>query len=271
MEPVIEVRGLEVDFGALSVLKGIELEVRAGEMVAVIGPNGSGKTTLLNAVTGLVRPTRGRIVIMGRDGEGLGERERARLVAVVPQAWGRDFPFTCKGVVLMGRYPHLGLLGGYGVRDHAIAARAMEQTCVPHLSGRPFDQVSGGEAQSVIIARALAQETPVLLLDEGTSGLDLARKMRILDLLALLNRKGKTVVAVIHDLNLAALYFNRLVFLKKGEVAVDGPTNGVFTAENIVDVFGAPVAVGRHPATGAPQAYPLPGNNRGAAGCLEES
>jgi iron complex transport system ATP-binding protein len=257
---VIEVSSLRCGYGAVDVLREVNLRIPAGEVAGVLGPNGSGKTTLLHVLAGILPPRRGRVRVSGRDLAGSPARWRARLMASVAQNAAVTFPFRCLSVVLMGRYPHLSRWGGYTARDLEQAMSAMERTGTLSLADRLINEVSGGEAQRVVIARALAQAPSVLLLDEATSNLDVARKIQVFDLLMEKNRReGTTIVCAMHDLNLAALYCDRLIFIKDGGIALDGPTHELFTSENLSGIYGTPVMVSRHPVTGSPQAHFVPG------------
>ncbi len=238
--------------------------VAAGEFVGLLGPNGSGKTTLIHTLAGLLPPRRGAVFLQGQPLAGLPSRRRARTMAVVPQSTEVRFPFTCLEVVLMGRYPHRRRRFSLEPEDLATALRAMEATTTGHLAERPVTEVSGGERQRVIIARALAQEPALLLLDEATSSLDVRKKVEIFDLLQRLNHQGLTVLCAMHDLNLAALYCQRLLFLKDGRLAEEGPTEQVFTAATLARIYDTPMEVQTHPGYGRPYALTLPLNRTGA-------
>ncbi|MBU2550891.1 MAG: ABC transporter ATP-binding protein [Proteobacteria bacterium] len=256
---MIRLRNVSCGYGRRQVLQGIDLDFANGEMVGVLGPNGSGKTTLLLAMSGVLPLKTGQIEIGGASLSNMSPKAQARRMASVPQRIERAFDLRVLSVVLMGRYPYISFLGGYQDRDRRIALEAMKDTGTVDFRDRLTGQLSGGEFQRVIIARALAQQTDVLLLDEATSGLDIARKVEIYDLLLEKNRGGETVVSAIHDLNLAALYCRRLVFLKQGRIVLDGPAEDVFTEENLAEVYGARIKVAPHPETGAPQAFLVPG------------
>ncbi|MCF8061442.1 MAG: ABC transporter ATP-binding protein [Deltaproteobacteria bacterium] len=257
---MIEVTSLGCGYGAVDVLRDVNLRIPAGEMTGVLGPNGSGKTTLLHVLAGILPPREGRVRVSGRDLEGSSARWRARLMASVAQNAAVTFPFRCLSVVLMGRYPHLSRWGGYTEQDLEQAMGAMEQTGTLALADRLINEISGGEAQRVVIARALAQAPSVLLLDEATSSLDVARKIQVFDLLLEKNRgEGTTIVCAMHDLNLAALYCDRLIFIKDGGIALDGPTQELFTSQNLSEIYGTRVMVSQHPVTGSPQAHFVPG------------
>jgi iron complex transport system ATP-binding protein len=231
--------------------------VAAGEVVALLGPNGSGKTTLIRAVTGGVKPEAGRIALMGDDASSLATIERARRVAVVPQTPVLPDAFTALELVLMGRTPHLRFLESEGQRDVEIAQRAMLMTDTWGFADRPLGELSGGERQRVVLARALAQETPLLLLDEPTAHLDIGHQASVLALVRRLCREeDKGALAVVHDLTLAAAYCDRLVLLRDGEVAAEGDAEATLRREVLERVYGARVSVFPHPETGRPVVAP---------------
>ncbi|MCL6621190.1 MAG: ABC transporter ATP-binding protein [Syntrophobacterales bacterium] len=247
------------------VLHRLSFAVRPGEFVGLLGPNGSGKTTLIHALAGLLRPREGQILLNGEPLAALGSRRRARTLAVVPQSTEIRFPFTCLEIVLMGRYPHRRRAFSLTEADLATALWAMRETTTAEFTDRPVTGISGGERQRVIIARALAQEPAVLLLDEATSSLDVRKKVEIFELISRLNREGLTVICALHDLNLAALYCRRLMFLKEGRLLEDGPTEAVFTAATLERVYDTPMEVIMHPGYGRPYALTLPLHPTGVA------
>mgnify|MGYP000912416671 CR=1 FL=1 len=264
---MIRIEDLHAGYGEREVLAGVSLDLAAGEMVGLLGPNGSGKTTLLLAMAGVLPPRSGRVLLGGADAASLKPRERARRAASLPQRTEAPGDLGVETLVLLGRYPYISLLGGYTAADRAAADAALAEAGVEEFRQRTAGSLSGGEFTRVLLARALAQaagmQPPVLLLDEATAALDLARRMAVSELLAAKARAGALVVSAIHDLNLAAQFCSRLVFLKRGRVALDGPTAEVFNATNLTEIYETPVAVAPHPVTGAPQAFPVPA---GAAG-----
>lgn len=258
---------LRAGYGGGDVLRGIDLHVAPGEMVGLLGPNGAGKTTLLLAATGVLAPTAGTVRLAGRDAAAIAPRERARLVAVVPQRAENAGELTVAALVRMGRYPYLPFLGGYGEADKAAAQEAMEAVGVAHLAERRLHELSGGEFQRVLAARALAQDARALVLDEASASLDMARKMELYALLAARNAAGVTVVAALHDLNLAALFCKRLVFLKDGRIAADGHVADVFTSQTLSRIYDTDILVIAHPQNGRPQALAVPAATPGASLC----
>jgi iron complex transport system ATP-binding protein len=230
------------------VLYDVDLTVEKGEMVALMGPNGSGKTTLLKLASGVLRPAEGVIHLDGSSLSRLKRRQVAQRVAVVPQQFHMPFAFTLREVVLLGRTPFLKAFSNEGEKDQQAVNRAMGLIGIEELGQRFFNELSGGERQKGILAMALAQEPKLLLLDEPTAHLDINHQMEILELVKGLNREqGITVIGAMHDLNLAALYFDRLVLLKEGRIFTDGTPSQVLTEENIGEVFGAWVQVIQHP------------------------
>lgn len=255
---MIEIASLTAGYDGRAVLRGVTLSVGAGEFTGVLGPNGSGKTTLVRAVSGVLPPLSGSIRIGGDDIATLTPKARAGRCATVAQKTPALPGVRALSLVLMGRYPYVSLLGGYGPADVERARAAMDETRSLHLQDRAADTLSGGELQRVVMAKALAQDTDLLLLDEAASSLDVARTVDLYELLRARNAAGTTILTVAHDLNLAALYCRRLVFLKNGSVVADGPTRDVFTAQTLSEIYETPLAVAPHPLTGAPQAHLVP-------------
>ena len=254
---MLDIDRVRFRYAADWVLTDVAFAVAAGAFLGIIGPNGSGKTTLLKVMNGLLRPQAGAVWLNGRPLAGMRRREVARVMAVVPQDAALLFTFTVEEMVLMGRSPHLGRFGFEGKEDFRIARAAMDRTGVLALAHRPYDALSGGEKQRVLIARALAQEPRILLLDEPTAYLDIRHQAGIFDLMKDLNRRqGLTVVAVTHDINLAALYSDEVLLLADGRVFGAGPPEAVVTTENIRGAYGISVLVDPHPATGLPRVTP---------------
>jgi iron complex transport system ATP-binding protein len=259
MTAAIAAEGLRHDYGRGPVLDGVSLAVGAGEIVGVIGPNGSGKTTLVRLLAGVLRPQAGHVTLGGTRLDALARRDVARLLAVVPQDSALEFPFTALEVVLMGRAPHLPPLAFPRARDLAIARAAMARLEVGAVEDRALLQLSGGERQRVLLARALTQEPRVLILDEPTTHLDLRHQTGIYDTVRGLARDGGVaVLSVLHDLNLAALYCDRLVLLAGGRVIAAGAPAEVLAGALLAEAYGVPVHVGTNAVTGTPIVLPLP-------------
>jgi len=241
----------------------LELEVSAGDMLAIVGPNGSGKTTLLKLLAGLLTADSGRITVCGFDAARADRRALARRVAVVGVQSTIGFPYTVVEVVLMGRAPHVEGFRLESSRDVEAAERAMRETEVLDLAERRFDTLSSGERQRVTVARALAQEPDLVLLDEPAAFLDIKQQTLLYDLLTELNAaRGLTVVSVLHDLNLASLYFGRVAMLKAGRLAALGSPEEVITYAKVREVFDTDVYVDLNDITGKLNVLPLPGRSR---------
>jgi iron complex transport system ATP-binding protein len=255
---LLSAAGVCFDYGGRRVLDAVDLALDGGELLGVIGPNGAGKSTLVRLLAGVVRPGAGRVALRGRALADWPSRERAREIALVPQDPRVEFPYTVLEVVLMGRAPHLPALALPGRHDLDLARRALARLEVGELEGRRIDELSGGERQRVFLARALAQEPRVLLLDEPTTHLDLRHQTQLHDVARDLARSGGVaVLSVLHDLNLAAAYCDRLVLLEGGRVACGGPPGQVLQPALLERCFGTRVWVGQHAVTGAPIVLPV--------------
>ncbi|HLC41232.1 MAG TPA: ABC transporter ATP-binding protein [Methylomirabilota bacterium] len=234
-------------------LSGINCSVEEGEILGVIGPNSAGKTTLIRLLSKVLAPTSGVILLGGRRLSEMSRWEVAREIAVVPQDLPSGLPFTVAELVLMGRYPHRPGRYFEDERDRRTAEQAMRVTGVLDLAGQPFERLAGGERQRAVLARALAQEPRVLLLDEPTAHLDLRYQAETAGLLRRLNReRGVTILLVSHDLNLAAELSNRLLLLADGRIQMIGPPEHVINEELLEAVYGCPVHVGKNPESGRP-------------------
>jgi iron complex transport system ATP-binding protein len=246
-------------------LQDLSFDIAPGEIVGVIGPNGSGKSSLLKLLARVLRPQSGTIHLLGRELHSLPQSEAARTVALVPQDSLQVFPFTIAEIVLMGRFPHhrsrwnLAGFGWESPEDIRLAEEAMSETDVTHLAGRLVGDVSGGERQRAIIARALTQQPRILLLDEPTAFLDLHHQLDICRILRRLNEeRALTIVLVSHDLNLASQYCDRLLLLNGGRIARHGTPDEVICADVLEEVYGCQVLVDAHPQSGLPRVT-LPG------------
>ncbi len=239
---MIELREVSVRFGAAEAVHELSLAAEAGEWVALIGPNGAGKTSALRALAGLV-PFSGAVRLDGRDARQLGRRALARLVAFVPQKPETPPELTVAEYVLLGRTPHISYLGGEGRADRDAARSALRRLELEPFAERPLGSLSGGELQRAVLARALAQEARILLLDEPTTALDLGRQQLVLELVDSLRGDGLTVVSTMHDLTLAGQYADRLVLLDRGRVVAEGPAAEVLSEPNVAAHYGARVRV----------------------------
>jgi iron complex transport system ATP-binding protein len=249
----LEMQKVTLGYDLHPVMEDINLKVSPGEMVGLIGPNGSGKSTIIKALSHIIRPKSGRIIIGGRDIARIPRRELACMVGVVPQLPLLPSTFTAAEIVLMGRNPHLGLFQSEGKRDWAMARQAMAKTGTEKLADRHINELSGGEIQCLLIARVLVQETSAILLDEPTANLDIGRQVEILDLIrSLCTESHLAVLAAIHDLNLAAQYCNRLLLINERHIHAEGKPAEVITDKNIKEVYGAGNCVYTHPVNGLP-------------------
>jgi iron complex transport system ATP-binding protein len=255
--PRLAARGVGFAYRDGHGLDGVDLEVGAGEIVGLLGPNGAGKSTLVRVLSGVLGPYRGTIVLDGDELAALPRREVARRLAVVPQESPTDLPYTALETVLLGRHPHLAGLAFESDRDLETARAALVRLGAAELADRHLAELSAGERQRVAAARALAQETPLLLLDEPTSFLDLRFQVELFDLLRELAREGRAIVAVLHDLNLAAEYCDRVVLLERGRVAAAGPTAETLTYATLTRVYGTEIYVDLNDLTGSLVVTPL--------------
>lgn len=268
----IELHELSFAYNGRQVLQGVSLDVATGERLAVLGANGAGKTTFLKLIGGVLTPASGRVSIEGTSLHEMPKRELAQRIAAVPQMFVVPFAFTVREIVELGRTPHLRALTSFSMVDRESVDRALELTSTARFSERIFNELSGGERQRVMIAMALAQEPRILLLDEPTQQLDLGRQAEILDLISDLNEsRDLTVIAAIHDLNLAARYFHRLVVLHDGSVAKDGSPHEVLSAELLQEVYGGPIQVFEAPGESLPIVLPIPPHKKKKQGELERS
>ena len=233
-------------------LRELNLEFRQGEMVGLVGPNGAGKSTLMRALAGQVTPTHGRVTLDGAPLPAFSRQALARRIAFLPQDVRASFSYTCEEVVAQGRYPHLGPLGFLSREDHAIVRRCMEWTSTQAFARRPIEELSGGERQRVMLASVLAQGSAFLLLDEPTSALDMHHQVDVYERVSRLAQEGLGVIMITHDLNLAALYCDRLVMIHEGRAIADGPPEAVMREETLKQVYETDLIVNRNPVTGTP-------------------
>lgn len=259
-EPIVSVENLRVSLGGTDVLHDVSIDVPEGRLVGLIGPNGAGKTTLLRAINGTVSIDSGRVTVAGVDAATCSSRRLARLVATVPQTTTLSFGFSVRETIEMGRHPHISRFGAMDDTDVAAVESAMAATAVEALADRLITDVSGGERQRVLLARAVAQETPVLVLDEPTANLDINHAARTLELVrdAVTSEalSGRAAIAAIHDLDLAARYCDELVLLADGEIKADGSPEAVLSAGAIGSAFDTEVAIGTDPVTATERVVP---------------
>jgi len=239
-------------------LHHINLAIEKSQRVALLGPNGSGKTTILKLATGVLSPNEGTILLEERDIGKLSRRKIAQEIAVVPQYFSIPFAFSVEEIVMLGRTPFIKTFSSQTQKDYMAVKYALDITRMESLKSRSFNELSGGERQRVILAMALAQQPHLLLLDEPTTHLDINHQIEMLKLIKQLNdEQGTTIVAAMHDLNLAAMYFERIILLKDGRVVADGTPQEVLTPYLIKDIFSVSVQIGQHP-TGVPHIIVVP-------------
>ena len=260
---MIELKDVSLGYDHRAILNDVNLKAVPGKVLGLIGPNGSGKSTLIKGMTRLIKLFSGHILLDSRDIVTYKREQLARLIATVPQNPVLPEAFTAFEVVLMGRTPHLGLLRYEGERDMAIAWQAMEATGTQFLAGRRVGELSGGEKQRLVIARALTQQPKIILLDEPTANLDINYQLEILDLVkGLCVEQSLTVIIALHDLNLAAQYCDWLVMLNGGQIYTEGIPPDVLTAQNIREVYGAEVCVYPHPVNRLPTTLVMAGESK---------
>ena len=240
----------------------VSLDLESGELIAIVGPNGSGKTTLLRGLSRLLSPVAGNVLLDGDDIRAISSRDVARRLAVLPQEHPEGVDITVHELVWRGRAPHQGILQRATATDHEAVAWALDAADVSHVATRPLGSLSGGERQRAWIALALAQQPRVLLLDEPTSFLDVQHQVEVMALLSRLNAEGMTIIAVVHDLALAGRFMQRVIGMRDGLIAFDGPAGEVLRPEPLEEVFGVPMVVLEDPESGLP--VPLPRYPEGA-------
>lgn len=254
---MLEIQSLSVAYGDNDVIKDISLSVAEREILAVVGPNGVGKSTLVRAVSGVHPARRGTVRVNGTALNHLPYLQRAKFMAVVPQARELPAAYSVYETVLMGRTPYLNWLGQASRNDHEIVRLALKRTSLLEMAERRIGELSGGEQQRVLLARALAQDTPIMLLDEPTTHLDLQHQSNLLNLVRRLAiEKNLSVLMILHDLNLAGLYADRVVLMADGRIFAVGDPGEVITAENLTSVYAVPVNVIPHPDYGTPLVLP---------------
>jgi iron complex transport system ATP-binding protein len=245
---MLKINSIKVSYAETEILHGVSLEVNAGEVVSLIGPNGAGKTTMLRAISGVIPLKSGSVFVNGQNLSSTTITDRARLLAVVPQARKLTPEYTVQQAVLMGRTPYIGWLGNPGSGDLDKVFWAIERTGITDLQNRRVDELSGGEQQLVLIARALAQDAPVILLDEPTAHLDLRHQATILDLVLSLARDNSLAVLMsLHDLNLVSIFSDRIVILHEGRILADGKPNEVLNRDQLSQIYQVSLDIIPHP------------------------
>lgn len=254
---MLKTKSISVAYGSKNVLQDVSLDVAPGEILALIGPNGAGKTTMVRAVSGTVSLTSGQAYVNGRDLSKLSTAQRARVLAVVPQARQLGGAYTVEQAVMMGRTAYMSWLGRESEADQAAVKLALEQANLEDFTQRSIAQLSGGEQQRVLLARALAQSTPVLLLDEPTNHLDLQHQTNLLSLVKKLTQdKQLAVMMAMHDLNLVSFFADKVALLVNGRLICSGSPQEVIRADYISEAYQTPVEIVSHPVTGAPIIFP---------------
>ena len=248
---------LSVALGGTEIISDISVSVDSGELLGVVGPNGAGKTTLLRAIQCTLPSTQGSVTVEDQPVERLSARERGRLIASVPQETRLSFSFSVEQAVAMGRNPYIGRFGTADETDHQAVQRALEKTHLTDLADRPGTELSGGERQRVLLARAFAQDAPLLLLDEPTANLDINHAINTLDLVRSAVDDGTAAVAAIHDLDLAARYCDRLLLVADGELLAVGSPDAVLTSQQLDTAFDVETVVSDDPTTGSPRVTAL--------------
>ena len=252
----LRAEGISLSYDRRRVIENLHVDVPAGSFTVIIGPNACGKSTLLRALAGLLRPTSGTVRLDGSDIASYTAKHTARRLGLLPQGAVAPEGITVAELVARGRYAHQRLLRQWSPADETAVTDALDLTGVTDLATRPVDELSGGQRQRVWIAMVLAQQTPLILLDEPTTYLDIAHQIEVLNLLHELNGQGRTVVAVLHDLNHAARYASNVIAMKDGRIVATGPPADVITADLVAGVFGLPNVVIEDPLTGTPLVVP---------------
>jgi iron complex transport system ATP-binding protein len=259
----LRAESVTVGYGADPVVRDLDLAVPDGRVTTIVGPNGCGKSTLLRTMARLLTPASGRVLLDGRPVHDLPTRDVARRLALLPQGPVAPDGLLVRDLVGRGRHPHQRWFRQWSPDDEQVVESALELTDTAHLRDRPLDQLSGGQRQRAWIAMTLAQDTDLMLLDEPTTYLDLAHQVEVLDLVTRLNReRGRTVVMVLHDLNLAARYSDHVVVMRAGVIVAEGAPSAVFTGELLAAAFGLDADVLSDPRTGLPIVVPAPSRHQ---------
>ena len=264
--PALAAHDLTVGYERRQVIEGLSVDIAVGSFTAIIGPNACGKSTLLRTLARLLDPSGGQVILSGRDIATRGSKELARELGLLPQSALAPDGIRVADLIARGRYPHQRMFDRWSPADERAVRTAMAATGVTELSGRMLDELSGGQRQRVWVAMVLAQETPVLLLDEPTTFLDIAHQLEMMELLRRINREeGRTLVVVLHDLNQAARYASQILAMRDGRIVADGAPAAVIVPELVEDVFAVPCRVITDPESGTPLVIPrLPDRDDGS-------
>jgi ferric enterobactin transport system ATP-binding protein len=255
----LRAENITIGYDRLTISQNLTVRIPDGSFTVIVGPNACGKSTLLRGLARLLKPSTGQVVLDGRAITSYKAKEAARILGLLPQTSLAPEGITVADLVARGRHPHQKLIRQWSQADETAVLRAMEATDTTALSDRPVDELSGGQRQRVWVAMVLAQETPLLLLDEPTTFLDIAHQIELLELFGHLNREGRTLVAVLHDLNHAARYGTHIIAMKDGTVLAEGTPSQIITEELVEDVFGLPCKIIPDPVAGTPLVIPLGG------------
>jgi len=249
-EKILSVKNLSFSYNSKYILDNISFDISKGSFVSILGPNGAGKSTLVNIISKVLKDFKGSVSMGGKDLKLMTSRELAQNMAVVPQYTNPSFGFTVEEMVMMGRHPYISRFGGERPEDYRVVREVMEKTSTTEFASRRFTQLSGGEKQRVVIAQALAQESPILLLDEPTSHLDINFQIELMNLFSRLNREeGKTIVGVSHDINLAIQNSSQIMLLKDGSIFGFDEPEKIINRQNLKSVFHSDIFVGKNPVT----------------------
>ena len=262
--PRLSAETISLGYDGAPILSALTTRIPDGSFTVIIGPNACGKSTLLRGLSRLLRPSAGAVVLDGTDISRLPVKEVARRLGRLPQTASAPEGITVADLVGRGRYPHLGLWRQWTEADEDAIREAMTETGVDALSGRRVEELSGGQRQRVWVAMVLAQQTDLLVLDEPTTFLDIAHQIELMELFSALNRAGRTIVAVLHDLNHAARYADHVIAMKQGRIVAEGAPADVITTERVEEIFDLPNVVIPDPVTGGPLVVPLGGRHTGA-------
>ncbi len=258
MNPVLSAREVSFRYGERDILRGVDIDLFPGEVTVLLGPNGSGKSTLIGILSGALRPASGEVLLFGRPPLSYPRRGMARLLSAAGQSPPVDFPMTVEEYVALGRFAHRGFFGGTTREDREQVDEALGMSGLAALRGRPLSEISAGERQRAVVARAIAQGADVMLLDEPTAFLDIRHRVAFYEVVTRLSGcRGAAVLVASHDMSLCAEYGGRIVLLSDGKAAAQGPPEDVLTPENIRAAYGVSVACDRNPATGAIRVTPL--------------